>query len=95
MCGGEFGTASLQRHIKSCIKKWEQQQEQLSAKERRPLPTKPALFDEVLKPGNLEVLIEKYNEQAMNSYNEFALLKCPGCKRTFFPEQLAKHQHGC
>ena len=45
ICGREYGTASLDIHIKSCEKKWENEQAKLPVKERRPCPTKPVEFD--------------------------------------------------
>jgi len=38
ICGREFGTKSLDIHLKTCKKKWEAQEAQKPAKQRRPLP---------------------------------------------------------
>ena len=38
ICGREFGTASLDIHLKSCKKKFENEQAQKPLKDRRPLP---------------------------------------------------------
>jgi len=45
ICGREYGTASLDIHLKTCEKKWEAAQTLLPLKERRPCPTKPVEFD--------------------------------------------------
>ena len=39
--GREYGTHSLQIHIKTCKKKWEIEQSKLPKKRRRPLPQAP------------------------------------------------------
>ena len=44
ICGREYGTHSLEIHIKTCEKKWEQEQMQKPAKFRRPCPEKPPGF---------------------------------------------------
>ena len=41
ICGREFGTASLEIHIKSCKKKWEAQEAWKPKNERKPLPMPP------------------------------------------------------
>ena len=41
ICGREFGTASLDIHLKSCKKKWENEQAMKPLKERKPLPQAP------------------------------------------------------
>jgi hypothetical protein len=94
ICGREFGTASLEIHLKQCQKKWELQESQKPLKERRPCPTKPQEFDQAIKVGGSSAM-DSYNNQAFEAYNTKALLKCEGCGRTFLPESLIKHQHGC
>lgn len=41
ICGREYGTTSLQIHIKTCMKKWEVEENKKPKKERRPLPQPP------------------------------------------------------
>ena len=41
ICGREYGTHSLQIHIKTCKKKWEIEQSKLPKKKRRPCPEPP------------------------------------------------------
>lgn len=45
ICGREYGTHSLQIHIKTCKKKWEIEQSKLPKKKRRPCPEPPQEFD--------------------------------------------------
>jgi hypothetical protein len=46
--GREYGTASLEIHLKSCKKKWEIEEEKKPIKERRPIPEPPKNFEEVV-----------------------------------------------
>jgi len=41
ICGREYGTASLQIHLKSCMKKWNIEEEKKPRKDRRPMPQPP------------------------------------------------------
>ena len=45
ICGREFGTASLEIHLKTCKKKWEYEQDKKPPNERRPCPQPPENFD--------------------------------------------------
>jgi len=47
ICGREYGTASIDIHLKSCSKKWEMEENKKPARERRPVPEPPKNFDEV------------------------------------------------
>ena len=38
LCGREYGTKSLTIHIKTCVKKWEMEENKKPKKERRPTP---------------------------------------------------------
>ena len=46
--GREFGTASLEIHIKQCKVKWENEQAQKPKNERKPLPKPPQNFDDMI-----------------------------------------------
>jgi len=41
ICGREYGTTSLQIHLKTCMKKWEIEEGKKPKKERRPMPQPP------------------------------------------------------
>ena len=45
ICGREYGTHSLQIHIKTCKKKWEYEQAKLPKKKRKPCPEPPVEWD--------------------------------------------------
>lgn len=48
ICGREYGTTSIKIHIKSCEKKWENEQSQLPAKKRKPCPQAPPNFEDMV-----------------------------------------------
>ena len=92
ICGREYGTASLEIHIKTCKKKWEIEQEKKPKELRRPCPEAPKGFDEtVAQAKNGAVDFDSYNEAAFDNYNTKALVSCSGCARTFNPDSLIKH----
>lgn len=45
--GREFGTASLEIHLKSCKQKWEIEESKKPKKDRKPLPEPPKKMEEV------------------------------------------------
>ena len=47
ICGREFGTASINIHIKSCQKKWEIEESKKPRNERRPMPQPPRDWEDV------------------------------------------------
>jgi len=95
ICGREFGTASLEIHMKSCKKKWEQEEEKKPKAERRPLPQPPKNFDDMIAGKVSQEDMDSYNNDAFKHYNEKSLVPCPNCARTFLPERLDVHMKGC
>ena len=55
ICGREYGTRSLQIHIKACRKKWDIEQKRLPVKKRKPCPEPPVEFDQV--SNNYSILL--------------------------------------
>lgn len=96
ICGRDFGTRSIKIHIPNCEKKWENEQEKLPKKERRPVPQAPQNFDKVLS-GEISApkQLQEYNEQAFNDFNTKSLQECPNCGRTFLPKPLEIHSRSC
>lgn len=92
ICGREYGTTSLEIHLKACKKKWEIEQEQLPKHKRRPVPEPPKNFDDILAG---KVSNQDYNDEAFKDYNEKALVPCPNCARTFLPDRLEVHLKSC
>ncbi|TRY75134.1 hypothetical protein TCAL_00666 [Tigriopus californicus] len=96
ICGRDFGTKSIKIHIPNCEKKWDNEQEKLPKKERRPVPQAPQNFDKVLS-GEISApkQLQEYNEQAFNDFNTKSLQECPNCGRTFLPKPLEIHSRSC
>lgn len=65
--GREYGTSSIEFHVKSCIEKWEIEENKKPNKDRRPVPEPPKNFDEMVagleKHGNTYEL-DEYNKDA-------------------------------
>ena len=96
ICGREYGSASLEIHLKTCKKKWEQEQEKKPVNQRRPCPEPPQEFNRVQKGMvHSESAVGQYNDAAFGNYNERGLEPCPKCGRTFLPESLKRHIKGC
>jgi len=95
ICGRDFGSRSIGIHLPSCTKKWEQEQEKLPKKERRPLPTAPTDFDKVVKGEITGKALAKVNQKAADEFNEAALEACQWCGRTFLPKPLIHHKAAC
>jgi len=91
ICGREYGTLSLEIHIKTCKKKWEIEQEKKPKNQRRPCPEAPPNFDKMLSGEITQDTKDIYNEAAFDNYNNKALVPCSGCARTFNPDSLVKH----
>ena len=57
ICGREYGTSSLEIHLKTCKKKWEIEQEKKPPRERKPCPEPPKEFDAAItgaKDGKID-----------------------------------------
>lgn len=96
ICGREFGSKSLDIHVKACKVKWEKEQMLKPRNERRPCPEAPKNFDTALsgaKTGGYNV--DSYNDAAYDSFKNKALEGCPNCGRTFNPDSLIKHMKMC
>ena len=95
ICGREYGTASLEIHLKTCKKKWEQEQMQKPRHERKPCPQPPKNFDDMIAGRVSQTDMDSYNNDAFKNYNEKALDACPNCGRTFLPDRLQVHLRSC
>ena len=96
ICGNKYGTTSLNIHLKSCKKKWEDQEAQKPPNERKPVPEPPKALSEIAVKGQITSKdMEKYNEDAYHDWKDKALEACPNCRRTFFPDRLQIHLRSC
>ena len=96
LCGREFGTASLDIHIKSCKKKFEIQQQDLPKNMRRNADKIIASYNQnmgMMSAGGYGM--DAMNAQAYDTYNNQALVPCENCGRTFLPDRLLVHLRSC
>jgi hypothetical protein len=101
LCGREYGTASLQIHMKSCRQKFELQQQDLPKNMRRSADKIIAAYEQnqammnAFTSGSGGYNIDAMNDQAFDTYNREALVPCSNCGRTFLPDRLIVHQRSC
>ena len=101
LCGREYGTASLQIHMKSCRQKFELQQQDLPKNMRRSADKIIAAYEQnqammnAFASGSGGYNIDAMNDQAFDTYNREALVPCSNCGRTFLPDRLIVHQRSC
>ena len=90
LCGREFGTASLQIHLKACAQKYEREK-------GKPAPPAPEMLNH-LTNGDRPI-----SQADWDAYNEIAyeqskaeMEPCPLCGRTFAAkDRLAVHMRSC
>ena len=97
LCGREFGSMSLNIHMKSCRDKFNREQEQLPKHMRRNADKIIESYNQnnakLQAGGNYN--LEEMNNQAFETYKQEALVRCEGCGRTFLPDRLIVHQRSC
>ena len=100
LCGREYGTASLQIHMKSCRQKFELQQQDLPKNIRKSADKIIAAYEKNQAMMNMQIgggtyNLDDLNNQAFDTYNKEALVPCSNCGRTFLPDRLIVHQRSC
>ena len=101
LCGREYGTASLQIHMKSCRQKYELQQQELPKHLRKSADKIIAAYEQnqammnAMASGSGTYNFDSMNDQAFDTYNREALVPCSNCGRTFLPDRLIVHQRSC
>ena len=103
ICGREFGTHSLEIHLKTCKKKWDIEQDKLPPKQRRQCPQEPTGFEQTMKVvkskkvtgNNRNEVMLAMNEVAYSKWDNEALVACKNCNRTFLPDRLTIHSRSC
>jgi hypothetical protein len=79
VCGREFGSTSYGIHYTQCVKKFNDEQENLDKSERKVLPDPPAGLEDMLsKKKFTSKELEAYNMEALDIYNKKSLSKCDG-----------------
>jgi hypothetical protein len=92
ICGRQYGTASIPIHVRTCAKRFEEEEAKKPRAHRRPLPTAPDYEALASMPA---AELEAHNEAAFRNYNDAVLQKCGNCGRTFLPDRLLIHQRSC
>ena len=101
LCGREYGTASLQIHMKSCRQKFELQQQDLPKNLRKSADKIIAAYEKNQAMMNMQMggsgtyNFDELNNQAFDTYNKEALVPCSNCGRTFLPDRLIVRQRSC
>ena len=101
LCGREYGTASLQIHMKSCRQKYELQQQELPKHMRKSADKIIAAYEQnqammnAMASGGGTYNFDAMNDQAFDTFNKEALVPCSNCGRTFLPDRLIVHQRSC
>lgn len=68
ICGREYGTKSLEIHIKACEKKWDNQQSLLPSKKRKACPEAPRGFKNMIRAAQGKKPLLKYaDEEALDT----------------------------
>lgn len=84
LCGQSFGLSSYPFHIKTCKELY------IKKEKNKPLPLDPNPEDAMTS-----MTLEEINKVALNVYKEAVCYKCEHCSRSFFKEQLLKHNRSC
>ena len=94
ICGREYGSASIDIHVKQCRKLWVEREKLKPEKQRRPLPVEPKVLGATFSSSS-SFDRDALNDAAFTSFNDQALVQCGACGRTFLPDALAHHQKAC
>lgn len=97
LCGKEFGSMSLDIHVKTCIAKYNREQELLPPKNRKSAETiieKYKAMESQIKASD-GYNVDMLNQGAYEAFNNDALVPCELCQRTFYPDRLIVHQRSC
>jgi hypothetical protein len=88
VCGKEFGTQSLNFHLKTC--------ETNFLRDHQSLPDKPPAHDTIMSKKNLDYEeICQYNTDAEKIFKDVNHHPCPNCGRKFLTDRLEVHLKGC
>lgn len=111
LCGREYGTASIDIHLKACEEKWLREEETKPRGQRRPLPQRPSLRGVGGGAGGeggglpfsgSQTAPITLDASALMAYNSAAaaaytahMAVCENCGRRFKPDRLPIHQKSC
>eukprot|EP00826_Nyctotherus_ovalis_P039669 TRINITY_DN3828_c0_g3_i1.p1 TRINITY_DN3828_c0_g3~~TRINITY_DN3828_c0_g3_i1.p1 ORF type:complete len:214 (-),score=46.35 TRINITY_DN3828_c0_g3_i1:181-822(-) len=95
ICGKEYGSTSITIHIKSCQKKWEDEEAKKPQSERRPVPQPPKSFGDPKEGGSAHKEKAKLHGQSQKKDDKKQIVDCPTCGRKFSADVFSKHQALC
>ncbi|CAE6968156.1 ZNF474 [Symbiodinium sp. CCMP2592] len=97
ICGKQFGTASLEIHMRRCAKKWEQRQAAKPAELRRALPQRPEMMPDMTQEIYDSLIKDMAKTEGMAAEAEeettAVLVNCLKCGSTIAGDQF--HLHTC
>ena len=100
ICGRKYGLHSITIHIPSCAEKWQIQQSKFPQKYRRPVPSPPEHFPQLVS-GKLNVkasanAIQGYNSEAKDTFeSSTADIRCARCRQVVSWESFGEHYKLC
>jgi len=100
ICGVEHNLLELASHIEACEVNFANIQQTTNVEDRRHLPLKPDILNEVLKMSpddkNIEIKIKEYNKVAdANNHKDLFFEACKICGRKLLRERLEVHMRVC
>lgn len=91
LCGREFGSSSLEIHMRQCVTKLENEKGSKVTISDEYEELFQRLKDNQVSPDEYEAL----NEQANNLFKQLVLCPCPNCGRKFMKDRLEVHLRSC
>ncbi|CAK58551.1 unnamed protein product (macronuclear) [Paramecium tetraurelia] len=101
ICGREFGTASLEIHQKTCIKKYQNDLINMDPGHRQQMPTTQQVLQklnqekQVRQQGGTKVGQKSQQVLYEQPQQVMALVGCRKCGRRFNPDRIRKHESVC
>ncbi|CAD8144403.1 unnamed protein product [Paramecium octaurelia] len=101
ICGREFGTASLEIHQKTCIKKYQNDLINMDPGHRQQMPTTQQVLQklnqekQVRQQGGTKVGQKSQQMLYEQPQQVMALVGCRKCGRRFNPDRIRKHESVC
>jgi hypothetical protein len=95
LCGKEFGTSSLEIHLKSCRKNFAANNKGVDPESLRPDILKDVMEMVSSKKGVDYNLVTIYNQEAERNYKDTNYFPCQTCGRKFPEDRLEIHLRGC
>ena len=101
LCGKEYGSMSINIHIKNCKKMFEISQKYVPLSDRKNVDKIINAYYQNINFMNKKIgacgkyNIDEMNNQVYDMYNNDILVECQYCGRKFHPDRLSVHQRVC